>query len=306
MIYFEEHTGLGGEIITISQMKYFLEVCKHMNVTRASETLHISQPSISNSIRDLEDELGVNLFHRVKMRLSLTKEGEIFQERCGKILSELDLLYEYMKDLGNKRNRIRLGVPPMIGTFLFPSIFEGFREAYPDIEIEIAEYGSRKIREMIINEALDIAIAIAEQQKDTQFNALPILKTTLLFAVDATHELSGQEAIRLEELDGRSIVQFQDDSDQTIILNDRFSRLNIRPKVLLASSQLYTIKKIIANGKAGAFLFREIASQEPDIVGIPLADPIVMDICLIWKKGRHMFSDTTKLLRFVQDIFCKF
>lgn len=300
------YTGSGGDGMTITQMRYFLEVCKQQgNVTRAAETLHISQPSVSNALRDMESEFSVSLFHRVKMRLSLTKEGELFQSRCQKVMAEVDSLQDFMKDLGNKHNQIRIGVPPMIGTFLFPSIFEGFRRMYPDIQIELAEHGSRTIWGMIENEELDIGIAIADSQIDALFHTRHIVKSTLDYAVDQRHEMAGRKSIRLEELDGKAIVQFQRDSQQTIVLNECFSRLHIQPNVLLASSQLYTIKKIISYGQAGAFLFREITAQDPAMIGVPLEEPIDLDICLIWKRGRRMLSDSFKLIRFVQDLFCQ-
>lgn len=288
--------------MTITQMRYFLEVCRQETVTRAAESLHISQPSISNAIRELEKEFGVDLFHRVKLRLSLTREGEFFQIHASKLLAELDKLYGNMLDMGNKRNRITLGVPPMIGTILFPSIFEGFHELYPDIELEMVEHGSIKIQEMVLSEDLEIAIAVADIKKDVEFQILPLIRTTLFFSVHRSHPFAGKESVSLEELDGEPIIQFREDSFQTILLNERFQQLGVHPKVLLASGQLYTIKRMIAGGLAGAFLFREVVAQDPDIVGIPLTTPIDMDICLIWKKGRQIFSDTIKFVRFVQQL----
>jgi len=60
---------------------------------------------------------------------------------------------------------------------------------------------------------------------------------------------------------------------------------------------------MIAGGRQGAFLFREVAAMEPDVIGIPLKEPIDLDICLIWKKDRQMFSDSIKLVRFVKESF---
>jgi len=289
--------------MTLTQMRYFLEVCKHGSVSRAAEALYISQPSVSSAIRELEDELGVNLFHRIKMRLSLTQEGKFFLERTSQIMKEIDFLTVHMKDLGNKRNRIRIGVPPMIGTFLFPSIFSAFHNAFPDIEIEMAEYGSRKIREMVLDEELDVAIAIADAKRDVPYHAILMLRTTLLFTVSPTHPLAGRDTIRLEELNGEPLILFQGDSHQTRILNERFAALGVKPRIELASSQLYTIKKMIAGGRQGAFLFREVTAMETDVIGIPLKEPIDLDICLIWKKDRQMFSDSIKLVRFVKESF---
>lgn len=288
--------------MTLTQIRYFLAVCRHGSVTRAAETLHISQPSVSTAIRELEDEFGISLFHRIKMRLSLTLEGQFFRDQCEALLHTADHLSSQMKDLGNRPGSIRIGVPPMIGTFLFPTIFNGFHRAYPEVEIEMIEHGSRKIREMVLSEDLDIAIAIIEPKRDTAFHIIPLLTTTLLFSVAPSHPLASRSEICLEELEGEPLIFFREDSHQTNLLREQFAQKNLHPKILLSSSQLYTIRKMLADGEAGAFLFREVVAQDSDILGIPLAEPLNMEICLIWKKDRHMFSDTTRLIQFVQQL----
>ncbi|MCD8097829.1 MAG: LysR family transcriptional regulator [Lachnospiraceae bacterium] len=146
--------------MTIIQLQYFNEICKQKNMTKAARALHVSQPSLSNALRSLEEELGVQLFYRVKKRLLLTREGEFFLQESGRILADLDRLYQQMKDLGNKHNLIRIGIPPMIGTLIFPQILIWFKRKYPDIKIEVNEIGSISSRELLMNESLDLAIIV--------------------------------------------------------------------------------------------------------------------------------------------------
>lgn len=289
--------------MTISQMRHFQAVCLYGNVTRAAESMHITQPSISNSIRELECEFGINLFHRINKRFSLTHEGEFFLKKVTAILEQVDILTRHMQDFGGQQNRIRIGVPPMIGTFLFPSIFDAFHDAHPEIEIEIAEHGSLRIRELVTAEELDVAISVADREQDHTFNVVPICNTHLLYCVAGCHPLADRKHLDLSDFIEEPIILFKDDSVQNTILINRFTKLGIQPQILLSSTQLYTIKKIISNGKAGAFLFREIAAMETDLIGIPLTDPVEMDICLIWKKDRHVYSDTAKFIRFVKTCY---
>lgn len=289
--------------MTISQMRYFQEVCRHRNVTKAAAALHVSQPSVSNAIRELESELGINLFHRVKMRLSPTQEGSYFLEKVTHILREIDALAEDMREFGQGHNKIRIGVPSMIGTFLYPAIFDQFHTAYPDIGVEMVEHGSLRIREMVLEEELDIALAIADVKKDAGFDGVSILRTTLEYCVDKSHHLAGRREISLEDLQGEPLILFQNGSYQNQVLMERFAQLEIRPNILMYSSQLYTIKRMLFRGKAGAFLFRHVVAMEEDLVGIPLADPLEMEISLIWKKDRHIYSDTTKFISLVKQYY---
>lgn len=288
--------------MTIAQIRYFLEVCRLESVTKAAQAMHLSQPSVSAAIRELEDEFGVNLFHRIKKRLVLTQEGTYFWEKAALLVEQLDSLAEQMRDFGLNHNQIRMGVPPMIGTLLFPSLFHSFHEAYPDIEIIMAEHGSLKVRELVQNDELDVAIAILDTDKSQEFDKVHLFKTALLFCVAPSHPMAERKAIRLEDLHGEPIILLSDGSYQNRELMQTFADKQISPKVQLTSSQLYTIKKMLHNGKVGAFLFEELVATEPDLVGIQLVEPIHLDICLIWKKGRHILSDTTKLIEFVKEV----
>ena len=86
------------------QIRYFSAVCRCGYVTKAAEELHVSQPSVSNAVRDLEDEFGVNLFHRINNRLTPTKEGVIFLDRVSKILDLADETASYIGELGQEHS----------------------------------------------------------------------------------------------------------------------------------------------------------------------------------------------------------
>ncbi|MCX5775180.1 MAG: LysR family transcriptional regulator [Firmicutes bacterium] len=157
-------------MMKILQLRYFQAVCRYNNITRASVELYVSQPAISASIKELEDELGVSLFHRQNNKIALTMEGTYFLKRVDEILADVDLLIMQMKDFGGKKNHFRMGIPPMIGTFLFPPMFKKFREAHPEIEIEMIEYGSLQTRVLVEDESIDLAIAIVEDGMEAKFN----------------------------------------------------------------------------------------------------------------------------------------
>lgn len=289
----------------LSQMRHFRAVCEYNNVTRAALALHISQPSVSSSIRELEKEFGVNLFHRLNKRLSLTQEGEYFLEKVINILDQVDNLSAHMQDIGNKKNLIRIGVPPMIGTFLFPAMFEEFRRLYPGIKMEIMEHGSIHVQNLVKQDEVDMAIISVGDQLDPELNQLNILSTDMCFCVSAGHHLANRKVIDLSQLKDEPLILFKKDSLQNAVIARRFAEKGITPNVILSSSQLYTIQKFISKGNCGAFLFREIVELEPSLVGIPLADPITIDISLVWKKSRIMYSDAAKFIGFTKDYIPK-
>ena len=117
----------------ISQMEYFSCVCRCGSITKAAKELHISQPSVTAAVHELEKELGVNLFLRRNNKIQLTEEGWFVQERIDGILKSMDTLNRDLNDFVGQKNHIRLGVPLQIGSFLLPLLFGKFRQEYPEV-----------------------------------------------------------------------------------------------------------------------------------------------------------------------------
>ena len=142
----------------ISQMEYFSCVCRCGSITKAAKELHISQPSVTAAVHELEKELGVNLFLRRNNKIQLTEEGWFVQERIDGILKSMDTLNRDLNDFVGQKNHIRLGVPLQIGSFLLPLLFGKFRQEYPDICLEIEESGAIDIVKKLLDDQLDLAI----------------------------------------------------------------------------------------------------------------------------------------------------
>ena len=142
----------------LSQMRYFSSVCHLGSITRASEQLHISQPAITAAIQALENELGVLLLNRGKRAVTPTPDGEAFLKRCDSILADVDGLVSDFQGISQQHNTISVGVPPMIGFFLFPQIFASFTHSHPDIRIRLMETGSDTARELVKNGEVELAI----------------------------------------------------------------------------------------------------------------------------------------------------
>jgi len=285
------------------QMIYFREVCRCNNISKASKALFVSQPAISSSIKALEEEFGVQLFHRNNNKLLLTPEGEYFYQEVQTILDSTEKLEFKMMDLGKTHNRIKIGVPPMIGIFLFPKIFNEFKAKYPKTNIEIRESGSLEIRQYVIDDVVDIAIGIIDDEMKPQFTVIKLYETELVFAVNRNHPLAKLKKVTFEMLKDENLILMKADSFQNPIIKGRFAELGIIPNILLYSSQLYTIKKFISYGNCGAFVFREIAEMDDEMVPIEIEDPIKISIGLLWKPHGLMYSETEHFIDYVKNEF---
>ncbi len=284
------------------QMKYFQTVCRYGSITKAAEELFVSQPTISFCIKELESEFGVRLFHRRHNRLQLTVEGSYFLDKVNYILQSVDALAVQMKNMGNNRNHVKIAVPAMISTFLFPQIFNAYSKTYPEVELEMLETGSLQVRKLVDASSVVLGITIRDDVVDDTYNELPLVSTELVFCVSRKHPLADRKQISFKELSDEHIILFKADSYQNIFIKRAFSEAGVEPNIMLYSSQLYTIKQFLSYGNVGAFLYRQVAEMDKDLVCIPLEQPIIQDIALIWTKNGNLYSDSENFIQFAKQL----
>ena len=276
-------------------------MCRYGSITKAAEELFVSQPTISFCLKELEDEFGVKLFHRRHNRLQLTVEGQFFLDKIDYILQSVDTLTTQMKDMGKNHNHVKIAVPAMISTFLFPQMFNAFTRMYPDVELEMLETGSLQTRKLVDANSGDLGVTILDGFVTDSYNLLPLVTTELVFCVSKTHPLAGREQISFKELADEHIILFKADSYQNIVIKRAFAEAGVEPKISLYSSQLYTIKEFLSYGYAGAFLYRQVAEMDKELVCIPIDRPIMQDIVLIWSRSGSLYSDSENFIRFAQQ-----
>lgn len=281
-------------------MKYFQTVCRYGSITKAAEELFVSQPTISFCIKELEEEFGVKLFHRRHNRFQLTVEGSYFLDKVNYILQSVDALSSQMKNMGNNRNHVKIAVPAMISTFLFPQIFNAYNEVYPELQLEMLETGSLQARKLVDANSVDLGITILDSAVEDAYNVVPLVKTELVFCVSKTHPLANCQKISFKQLADQQIILFKADSYQNIFIKRAFSEVGVQPNILLYSSQLYTIKEFLSYGNVGAFLYRQVAEMDDDLVCIPLEQAIFQDIVLIWTKNGSLYSDAENFIQFAK------
>lgn len=284
----------------LHQLQYFCAACKHGNITKAARELHVSQPSISMAIRELENEFGVMLLQRNNKGFVMTREGKYLCERAMTLLEQADELSQMMCDMGNQRKRINLGIPPMIGTFLFPGMYKKFKSQYPEIMLNSREGGSRYLLEMLDDSVLDFIVIPMNQLSEDSYNSLKLTDTETVFCVSKNHPLAGRDMVTVSEIKDEPLITFNEGFYHNQVIKERFEREGLRPNILHYSSQFYTIKEFISDGIMAGFMFRDIAKTVPEIRGISLENPIHIQIGLVWKRNQHMFHDATRFLDFAR------
>lgn len=283
----------------LHQLKYFSEVCRQKGISKAAATLHISQPAISNAIKELEEEFGFKLFKRVDQKLVLTKEGAFFLLEVEELLEKVSDLTQKMYDLGSRRDVVRVGLPPMISVMAFRLIRE-FCKMYPDIRLELCDESSLKLRKMLQEDMVDVIIVSGMNTDFNNFGFMALESTELLFCVNKNHSLAKETRVSMAHAALEPLVMFQDGFYVKERVLELFHEIGYTPKVMWNTQQLNTHLQLIRNGLASGFLFREIVKNDPDIVGIPLETPVAIDIEMIWQKNGKMYQNIKCFIQFAQ------
>lgn len=283
----------------LRQLEYFQMASRLNNITRAAERLHVSQPSITKSIKKLELELDVQLFDRSQKNLVLTPEGRVFLSRIDLALSTIDDALLELNDYKKlQKGAIKIGIPPMIGSYLFPKIFSQFQQLYPKLGISILEEGSLAILDRLENEEMDLGIAIVNDTSDT-LNILPIATQQILACLPLNHSLSGKQSLSIQDLQNQPLIMLKNDSYHRQVLMAEFEKQQVTPRVILSSSQIETIKGLVANGTGIAFFLDVIVRKDPALIALPLNPPLSVDIGLVWKKKKYLSRVSRVFIDFI-------
>lgn len=281
--------------MTITQMQYFAAVCEHGTITKAAEVLHISQPSISLAVKDLEEQLGVTLFDRENKRFQLSQEGKYMYESTRDILAQINALEVQMRDLGRHRKQMCVALPILTGMFMLNLFMDDFHEINPDVRFVIRQCNSAKAFKSLDDGSCDVAIIVDEEQIPVNMEKRLIYRSDFVFCVHPDHPLAKKESINLIDLKNDPIILSQENSYMSKKLKAEFYNANAVPNILMYGVQLSLIRDLVSSGRAGTFLIKELADTWPEAAQVPLAEPVPITFSLVWRKDKFL-SRTTKTL----------
>ena len=284
----------------IIQLEYFCAVSRYHSITQAAQKLYVTQPAISSAIKELEKEFSINLFIRSKNHITLTKEGELFYEKASKLLDTIHQTSSELCDLGKQVAPLRIGIPPLLSTLFYPELLLAFQEKYPDIPVELYEYGSIKAASLVQESNLNLALVNMNFYNIDKLNSYRILTDKIVFCVAKDHPLAKEKEVSIEMLKNEPVILYNTDSVQNATLFDLFKSTGIQPNVILHASQLFTINKFVTQHLGGAFLYSSLLTNLPDLVGIPIIPEITQEIGFVWSKGKYLNNSVERFISFAQ------
>ena len=194
----------------LRHLRYFVVVAEEQNVTRAAERLHVSQPPLSRQIRDLEDELGVELFRRSAKSLALTEAGKIFLIEARAVLLRVDKAIETVRMVARRdRGSLRIGYAPSLTAEFLPRALRLFEAERPGVRVALHDLSSEECLQRIADGKLDLALTVPRRGlRDKSLKFEPLTRYAICCAVSLDHPFAKKRAVTLADIRQQKLMVY--------------------------------------------------------------------------------------------------
>lgn len=291
---------------TLRQLQFFVAAAEQGSVSGAARVLSISQSSVTEAIRALEDDLGVTLFERQAKGLRITHKGSAFLRHARQILGDVARARDAFQDEGEQaRGRLSLGVTSLVAGYVLSDILARFRRAYPQVELNVIEDSGDYLQHLLIGGELDVAVLLTSSVKDR----LALQVETLLVSpfrlwLPLGHALAQQEAISREELAGHALIQLMVDEIEEAT-RTLMASIAHPPQVTFRTRSVEAVRSLVATG-AGLALLPGLVyrpwSLEGDRIEIRdvSGDLPSVQVGLAWRRGAPLSGPALNFVRSAQ------
>jgi len=232
----------------LHQLRYFCAVAETGSFSRAAEQSHVSQPSLSQQIMKLEDELGARLFDRLGRSVRLTDVGKTFLPRARSVLHELEVAKgDVVERKDSISGLVSVGVIPTVAPYFLPSRLTSFSRKFPQALLSVMEEITPVLLDRLRAGAIDVAI-LALPIRGHEFETFPLLSERFFAALSADHKFAKRRSLSLKELRADPFLLLRDGHcfrDNAVAACDR---ARVHPQVIFESGQFSSLLSMVGAG----------------------------------------------------------
>jgi LysR family transcriptional regulator, hydrogen peroxide-inducible genes activator len=240
------------------QLRYFAAVARTGTFSRAARECRVAQPSLSQQILKLEDEVGERLFERTQRRALLTPAGSLFLPHALNILEAAERGRQEIREMGGQvRGKILVGALPTIAPYFLPDVVRSFRTKYPGVELIIHEETTQQLLRGIEEKQLDLAL-ISDAPPSSRIEIQQLFSEELLLCLPATHPLVRQKKVVARDLQYEKFILMQEGHCLGAQAQQFCETKGFRPEISCRSAQIGTVLAMVQAG-LGISLIPEMA-----------------------------------------------
>lgn len=292
--------------MNLNHLRVFFAVANAQSFSRASEELHVSQPTISVQVKSLEQELGLKLFQQIGKRIYLTDAGNALYQYAKKIFILVEEAEAYISDYkGLSAGRLQIGASTTPGIYILPQILGRFKKEYPGIETSLTISNTQEVEDKILTNDLEIALVGGEGIEHPHIIAQTVAQDILDVVVAEEHPLAQRKDIGLDEILHEDFVMREPGSNTRVAFEHRLNVLGKKVNVIMQFSSVEAIKQAVAANLGISVLSRfaidqEVCAGKLKVIQVPELQ-VVRDIKLIFHKDRNLSAPAKAFLGLLQD-----
>lgn len=291
-------------------LSYIIEIAKEKNMRKAAEKLYVSQPSLSQYLSKLEQELGTPLFSRTKGELLLTQAGKKYIECAQKMLIMKDELYQEIAKI-SKSGHINVATSSVWSLRMVSELIPRINKEFPGVSMELFEGNLKPIEDLIWENNVDIAfVGINSIEKFK--NCSEILgQEEILFAIPAGHPFFKDEPNKKELTAAELSAAFgnekfilpRKDSTVSLAISDFIKRCSINTDAVCSANHMTTISNMVANEVGVAFMPKTCIQPEAPIVFLSLSPKIYRLNAIIYRNDGPLTSPENRLIEMAREYY---
>ncbi|TMW72331.1 LysR family transcriptional regulator [Alteribacter natronophilus] len=241
--------------MNLQSLRYFLEVARCLNFSRAAENLHISQPGLSQQIHALEEQLSFRLLTRTTRSVKLTKEGEFLYKR---LLPSFETIEQTLNDIREHgtipQKKISIAAVPSAAGNWIPSLVPRLRTEFGDVAFNIQETSSAGVIASVQKREADLGLfrtdASLHHTVKHPLEAVELTRHPVRLAVSVSHPLAARDSIDLSEVSNETFLHYDPDTSSSLhaVLEDACKTAGFVPKTMGTGPELLTMANLIAGG----------------------------------------------------------
>lgn len=290
----------------IQHLKYYVAIVECESFTKAADTLYVTQPMLTKTVRQLETELDATLIVRNSKHFSLTDAGTQFYKEAKSLLSHFQDMRRSVDDIkSGLSGHVQISLPGVLLDTYFPKLLLSFHQQHPHIKISVYEDGSKKTAAAICSGQADIGLVMLPLPDLSPFSVSLLMHDVCRLLVPKKHPLAKHKAISLQQLQDERIILFNDSS----ILHDAFIQLctqeGFSPNIAYKSFMPNFIFDMVRQELCVAVLPSPIIERylTDDLAVVDLTPTIQWHIAAITKQGRYLPFAARKLLSHIEEYF---
>jgi DNA-binding transcriptional LysR family regulator len=291
---------------TLRQLQFFVAVAESGTVSGAAQNLAISQSSVTEAIKELENDLGVNLFDRHARGLAITHKGQQFLRHATRILTDVaDAKRTLADEPGTKAGRLSLGVTSLVAGYVLSDVLSRYRRAYPETDVTALEDNGEYLEHLLIGGELDVAVMVTSNLRDKMALQTEILEVSpYRLWLPISHRLSAADIITMEDIAKEPLIMLTVDEIEENT-GKLLSAIGARPNVAFRTRSVEAVRSLVATG-AGIALLPDLVYRPWSLEGDRIESRDVsgqlpnVQVGIVWRKGSGLPGPAKDFIKVAQ------